>query len=186
MSIDRVGDTVQPFHLLSSPSPPAFSLSQHQGLSQWVSSSHQVAVVLELQLQHESFQWIFRSDFLSDWLIGYPCCPRDSQESSPTPQFKSINSSCSAFFMIQPAHPYMTTGRHSQLIMCMCMLSCFSSVRLLATPFTVSCQDPLSIEFSMQEYWSWLPCPTPEGFPSPGIEPASLNISCIDRQVLYH
>ena len=51
-------------HPLSSPSPPAFNLSQHQGLFQGVSSSHQVARLLELQLQHQSFQWIFRTDFL--------------------------------------------------------------------------------------------------------------------------
>ena len=50
-----VSDAIQPFHPLSSPSPPTFSLSQHQGLFQWVSTSHQVAKVLELQLQHESF-----------------------------------------------------------------------------------------------------------------------------------
>ena len=59
-----VNDTIQPFHPLSSPSPPAFNLSQHQGLFQWVNSSHQVAKVLELPLQHQSFQWIFRTDFL--------------------------------------------------------------------------------------------------------------------------
>ena len=69
-----VGDAVQPSHPLSSPSPPAFHLSQHQGLFQWVSSSHQVAKVLELQLQHQSFQWIFRPDFLYDWLVWSPCC----------------------------------------------------------------------------------------------------------------
>ena len=61
----------------------------HQGLFQWVSCSHQVAKVLELQ--HQIFQWIFRVDFLWDWLV-WSCCPRDSQESSPAPQFKSINS----------------------------------------------------------------------------------------------
>ena len=55
-----VSDAIQPSHPLSSPSPPAFNLSQHQGLFQRVSSSHQVAKVLELQLQHQSFQWIFR------------------------------------------------------------------------------------------------------------------------------
>ena len=55
-----VGDAIQPSHLLSSPSSPAFNLSQHQGLFQWVSSFPQVAKVLELQLQHQSFQWIFR------------------------------------------------------------------------------------------------------------------------------
>ena len=59
-----VGDAIQPSHPLSSPSPLAFNLSQHQGLFKWVSSSHQVAKVLELQLQHQSFQWIFRTDFL--------------------------------------------------------------------------------------------------------------------------
>ena len=59
-----VGDAIQPSHPLSSPSPLAFNLSQHQGLFQWVSSSHQVAKVLEFQLQHQSFQWIFRTDFL--------------------------------------------------------------------------------------------------------------------------
>ena len=59
-----VGDAIQPSHPLSSPSPPAFNLSQHQGLFEWVSSSHQVAKVLERQLLHQSFQWIFRVDFL--------------------------------------------------------------------------------------------------------------------------
>ena len=53
---------------------------------QWVSSLYQVARVLEFQLQHQSFQWIFRVDFLWDWLVGSPCSPRDSQESYPIPQ----------------------------------------------------------------------------------------------------
>ena len=59
-----VGDAIQPSHPLSSPSPPALNLSQHQGLFKWVSSSHQVAKVLEFQLQHQSYQWIFRTDLL--------------------------------------------------------------------------------------------------------------------------
>ena len=63
-----VGDAIQPSHPLSSPSPPTFSLSQHQGLFQWVSSLHQVAKVLEFQLQHQFFQWIFRTDYA--WLVG--------------------------------------------------------------------------------------------------------------------
>ena len=84
-------DAIQPSHPLSSPSPPALNLPQHQGLFKWVSSSHQVAKVLESQLQHQSFQWTPRTGFLSDGLVGSPCSPRDSQESSPTPQFKSIN-----------------------------------------------------------------------------------------------
>ena len=92
-----VGDAIQPYHPLSSPPPHALNLSQHQGLFKWGSSSHQVAKVLELQLQHQSFQWIFRTDFLYDWLIGSPCSPRDSQESFPTPQFKSISYSVLSF-----------------------------------------------------------------------------------------
>ena len=60
----QVDDASQPSHPLSSPSSPAFNLSQHQGLFKWVSSSHQVAKVLEFQLQPQSFQWIFRTDFL--------------------------------------------------------------------------------------------------------------------------
>ena len=60
----RVGNAIQPAHPLSSPSPPTFSLFQHQGLFKWVSSSHQVDKVLEFQLQYQSFQWIFRTDFL--------------------------------------------------------------------------------------------------------------------------
>ena len=59
-----VSDAIQLFHPLSSPSPPAFNLSQHQGLFKWVDSLHQVAKVLEFQLHHQSFQWIFRTDFL--------------------------------------------------------------------------------------------------------------------------
>ena len=78
-----------------SSSHPAFNLSQHQGLFQWVSSSHQVAKVLEFQLQ--SFQRNPRVDLLQNGLVGSPCSPRDSQESSPTPQFKSINSSLLSF-----------------------------------------------------------------------------------------
>ena len=53
------------------PSPPALSLSQHQGLFKWVSSSHQVAKVMEFKLQHQSFQWIFRTDFLSLGWTGW-------------------------------------------------------------------------------------------------------------------
>ena len=59
-----VGDAIQPSHPLLSPSPPALNLTQHQGLFKWVSSSHQVAKVLEFQLQHQSFQWMFRTDLL--------------------------------------------------------------------------------------------------------------------------
>ena len=58
-----ISDAIWPSHPLSSPFPPALNLSQHQGLFKWVSSSYQVAKVLEFQLQHQSFQRIFRTDF---------------------------------------------------------------------------------------------------------------------------
>ena len=90
-----VGDAIQPSHPLLSPSPPALNLSQHQGLFQWVSSSHQVAKVLELQLQilrlSNEYSWLI--SFRMDWFDLM-----DSQESSPTPQFKSNNSSVLSFF----------------------------------------------------------------------------------------
>ena len=62
--VHQVGDAIQPSHPLSSSSPPAFNLSQHQGLFQWFSSSHQVTKVLVLQLEHQSSQWIFKTDLL--------------------------------------------------------------------------------------------------------------------------
>ena len=70
----------------------------------------------KLQLQHHSFQWIPRTDLLYDGLVGSLCSPRDSQESSPTLQFKSINFWCSAFFIVQLSHSYMTTGKTIALI----------------------------------------------------------------------
>ena len=93
----RVGDAIQPSHPLLPPSPPAPNPSQHQGLFQWVNSSHEVAKVLEFQRQHQSFQWTPRTDLLQDGLVGSPCSPSGSQESSPTPQFKSINSLALSF-----------------------------------------------------------------------------------------
>ena len=93
-----VGDSIQPSHPLLSPSPPALNLSQHQGLlkmSQFFTSGGQSieasasASVLSMNIQ----DW-----FPQDWLLWSPCSPRDSQESSPTPQFKSISSSALNFF----------------------------------------------------------------------------------------
>ena len=95
--VHRVGDATQPPHPLSSPSPPALKLSQHQGLFKWISSSHQVAKVLEFQLQHQSLQCRPRTDLPLDGLAGFPSSPRDSQETSPTLQFKRINSSALTF-----------------------------------------------------------------------------------------
>ena len=89
----HVGDAIQPSHPLSSPFPPAPNPSQHQSLF----SSHEVAKVLEFQLQHQSFQRTPRTDLLQNGLVGSPCSPRASQESSPTPEFKSIHSSALSF-----------------------------------------------------------------------------------------
>src|SRR5574341_218277 len=90
--VHQVSDAIQASHPLSSPSPPATNASQHQSLFQRVNSLHEVAKVLEFQLQHHSFQRTPRADLLQNGLVASPCSPRDSQESSPTPQFKSINS----------------------------------------------------------------------------------------------
>ena len=90
-----ISSSVVPFS--SCPNP-----SQHQSLFQWVSSSHQVAKVLEFQLQHQSFQWTPRTDLLQNGLVGSPCSPRDPQDSSPTPQFKSTNSSELSFLYDGP------------------------------------------------------------------------------------
>ena len=86
-----------------------FQSSQHQGLFQWVGSLHQVAKVLELQ--HQSFQWIFWVDFLYDWLVWSPCCPRDAQESFPAPQLETINS----LALSLPYGPPLTTVHCVQL-----------------------------------------------------------------------
>ena len=110
-----VGDAIRLSHPLSSPSPPAFNLSQHQGLLQWVRASYQVAKVLELQLQHQSFQWIFGTDFLYNWLVWSPCSPRTLKS---LPQHHSLKASilwCSAFFMVQLSQPYKTTGKRIAL-----------------------------------------------------------------------
>ena len=98
MSIESV---IPSNHLIpSSPSPPAFNLSQHQFLMSWrfASGSQCIgALALSSVLPMNIQDW----DFLYDWLVWYPCSPRDSQESSPMPHFKNINFWHSAFFIVQ-------------------------------------------------------------------------------------
>ena len=101
-----VGDAIQPSHPLSSPSPLAFNLSQHQGLFQWVNSSHEVAKVLEFQLQHQSFQWVFRTDWLALLAVQGTLKSLLQHHSS-----KASILQCSTLFMVQLSHPYMTTGK---------------------------------------------------------------------------
>ena len=107
--VHRVDDAIQPSPPLSSPSPPAPSPSQHQGLFQWVSSSHRVAKVLEFQLQHQSLQWgliSFRMDWL-DLLAVQGTLKSLLQHHSS----KASIHQRSAFFIVQLSHPYMTTRK---------------------------------------------------------------------------
>ena len=107
----RVSDAIQSSHPLSSPSPLAPNPSQHQGLFQWVNSLHEVAKVLEFQLQHQSFQWTpglisFRMDRLDLLAIQGTLKSLLQHHSS-----KASILRCSAFFTVQLSHPYMTTGK---------------------------------------------------------------------------
>ena len=143
--------------ILCHPSPPACNLPQHQGLFQWVRSSHQVAKLLEFQLQHQSFQWIFRVDFLYwfdllavQWTRVFSSTTVQKHQFfsvlsllysiSPSNKYSGLISfrfdwldlravqgtlksllqhysskgsilRCSAFFIVQLSHPYMTTGK---------------------------------------------------------------------------
>ena len=110
-----VSDAIQASHPLPPPCPLALNLSQHQGLFQWVSSWHQVAQGLELQLQHQSFQWIFRVHFLSDWLVWSPCSPRILKSLLQHHNSKASIFWHSAFLTVQLSHPYMITGKTTAL-----------------------------------------------------------------------
>ena len=111
--VHRVGAAIQPSHPLSSHSPPAPNPSQHQSLFQWVSSSYEVAKVLELQLQHQSFQWTPRTDlsncadlsFRIDWLdlLAVQGILKSLLQHHSS---KASILQCSAFFIVQLSHPY--------------------------------------------------------------------------------
>ena len=79
-----------------------------QSLFQWVNSSHEVAKVLEFQPQQHSFQRNPRVDLLQNGLVGSPCSPRDSQESSSVPQFKSVNTSALIWFVLRVGVAYIS------------------------------------------------------------------------------
>ena len=112
----RVSDAIQPSHPLSPPSPPTFNLSQHQGLFQWISSSHQVAKVLEFQLQHQSFNQYSRLiSFRMDWL-DLLAVQGTLKSLLQCHSSKASILWCSAFFMVQLSYPYMTTGKNIALI----------------------------------------------------------------------
>ena len=90
--------------------PPAFNLFQHQGLLQWVSSSHQVATVLEFQLQHQSFQYLGLISFRIDWfdLLAVQGTLKSLLQHHST---KASILQHSTFLTVQLSHPYMTTGK---------------------------------------------------------------------------
>ena len=102
-----VSDAILPSHRLPPPSLIAFKLSQHQGLFQWVSSSHQIAKVLEFQLQPQSFQWIFRFDWLDLLIVQQTLKSLHQHHNS-----KASVLWCPALFRVQLSHLYMTTGRN--------------------------------------------------------------------------
>ena len=106
-----VSDAIQLSHPLSSPSPPAFNLSQHQGLFQWVSSLHQVAKILEFQLQHQAFQWIFRTDIFRMDRLDLLAVQGTLKSLLQHHSSKTSILRCSAFFMVLLSHPYMTTEK---------------------------------------------------------------------------
>ena len=126
-----LSDAIQTPHPLSSPSPPAFNLSWHQGLFQWVSSSHQVA-----KYWHCSFSTSPSNEYL--WLISFRIDWFDLFAVKGTLksllQHHSLKVSvlqCSTFFMVQLSHPYMTTGKTTALTRqtfvgkcCLCFLIC--------------------------------------------------------------
>ena len=123
----------------------------------------QVAKILELQLQPQSFQWIFRTDFLLDWLVWSPCSPRDSQESSPTPQFKKINYSvfsiivwltvCKWSISAGFYHFSFTFGKAAVFHICFLLQLPFLPVIFSNPPhvYTVSC--PHNLSFSTLCIW---------------------------------
>ena len=104
-------DAIQPSHPLLLSFPSVFNLSQHHGLFQWVSSLHQVAKVLELQLQYQSCQWIFRVEFLLRLTGLIALLFKGLSKSLQHHRLKASILQHSAIFMFQLSHPYMTTGK---------------------------------------------------------------------------
>ena len=106
-----VGDAIQPSHPLSSPSPAVLNLSQNQGLFKWVNSSHQLAKVLEFQLQHQSFQWTPRTDLIWDYWLDLLAVQGTLKGLLQHHSSKASILWHSAFFIVQLSHLYMTTGK---------------------------------------------------------------------------
>ena len=159
-----IGDAIQPSHPLSPSSPSAFGFSQHQGLFQWVSCSHRVAKLLELQLQHQSFRWIFRVDLGLTRMISL-----QSKGLLSLLQHHSLKTSGpqhSAFFMVQLLHLYMTTRKtialtiqtfvykvQSTHVSLLVSLSSITSTYFSQVSFITWCDKPHP--WNCLEYWRW-------------------------------
>ena len=148
-----VGDAIQPSHPLSFPSPPAFNLSQHLGLFQWVNSLHQVAKVwsfsFSISLSNEYSGLIF---FRIDWfdLLAVQGTLKSLLQHHTS---KASIFWCSAFFTIQLSHPYMTTViSFEMLVIHLAVVQLLSHVQLFVTPSLAACQPSLSFTIS----WSFL------------------------------
>ena len=114
--VQRVGDAIQPFHPLSSPSPLAFNLSQLQGLFQWVSSSQQVAKVLSFSFSiSPSNEYSGLISFRVDWFdpLAVPGTLKSLHHGSKASVLRH-----SVFFIVQLSHPHMTTGKTTALTRC--------------------------------------------------------------------
>ena len=155
-----VGDAIQPSHPLSSPSPPAFSLSQYQGLFHWVASSHQVAKVLELSFSispsNEHPELIsFRMDWL-DLLAVQETLKSLLQHHSS----KVLVLWCPAFFMVQLSHSHMTTGKTlaltSQSFVDEVMSLLFNMLSRLSLAF-LSRSKRILISWLQHLQWFWSP-----------------------------
>ena len=122
-------------------------------------SLYQVAKVLELQLQHQSFQWIFRVDILLDWLVWPPCSPRDHK--SLLHSSKASVLWCSAFFMVQLSHPSMTTGKTIALPLWTSvgkvMSLLFNMLSRLVIAFLPRSKHLLISGYSHHLQWFWSP-----------------------------
>ena len=159
--IHWVGDALKPPHALLSPSPPAFSLSQHQGLLQWVSSLHQMAKVLELQLQRQSFQRILRTvspskeysgliSFRMDW-FDFHVVRVTLKNLSQHHSSKTSNFQCSA----KASHvldPDKIDEFSNYILLWQAVYACMvNRIWFFVTPWTIAHQAPLSMGFSRKE-----------------------------------
>ena len=131
-----VGDAFQPSHLLSSPSPPTFNPSHCHGLFKWVSSSHQVAKVLEFQLQHQSFQWIYPSLYTREIFLKIGVLRNGNSWSLNTLNHKSDNEPPGTLgkgfssWLLRQSMDIYTTSCHSPDSVCIWLLSVLGCIQI--------------------------------------------------------